>query len=134
MIKNKFLRVLSFFTFPAIIFILNYTLLDIFNVYSLFPWVDIPMHFLGGFSIAYMTTLFIRFFKEEKLLKINNYLVFVLIVVSVVGLTAVLWEFWEFIVDYFFNLNWQPSLNDTILDLFMGLLGGFSFAIFQKKY
>ena len=134
MIKNKFLRILSFFAFPAILFFFSLCIGEVFDVYLIFPWVDIPMHFLGGFLIAYMATLFIKFFREENLLRINNRLVFVLIVVSLVGTIAVLWEFWEFFMDYFFYLNWQPSLEDTLLDLFMGLFGGFSFAIFQKKY
>ena len=37
---------------------------------------------------------------------------------------GVLWEFMEWTFDYLFNMNSQPSLNDTIGDLFADTLGG----------
>ena len=39
-------------------------------------------------------------------------------------MAAVLWEFAEFIFDNVFYLSIQRSLEDTLGDLFFGLLGG----------
>ena len=120
-VKNKYLRVLSFFTFPAIVFFIN---LPLVFVYDLYPWFDIPMHFIGGFSIAFTSILFIKFFKEKELLDIKNKLIHLFVVVSFVALIAVLWEFYEYFLDLFFNFNTSLGLEDALLDLAMGIFGG----------
>jgi len=131
--KSKFLRVLNFFTFPAIVFFSSLFLSSVFDVYTLFPWIDIPMHFLGGVSVGYMCVLFLRFFKEENLIKIKNKLVFVLLVVCVVSFIAVLWEFYEFVMVSYFGFNWPLGYEDTLGDLFFGILGGiFAGVVFSK--
>ena len=124
MIKNKFLRILSFFIFPACVFVFSNFIGMVFDAYLIYPWIDIPMHFLGGLSIAFTGTLFFNFFKEEGFIGINRRFLSVFLIVALVSLTAVLWEFYEFLMFYFFGILMQPSLNDTIGDLFMGLLGG----------
>jgi hypothetical protein len=121
-VKNQYLRILSFFTFPAIVFFINIPLVF---VYDLYPWFDIPMHFLGGFSIAFTSFLFLKFFKEKKILIIENKFLYLFIILAFVALVAVLWEFYEFFLDAFFNFNTIVSLEDTLLDLAMGLFGGF---------
>ena len=132
--SNNFLRVLSFFSFPAGVFVFSYVISILFNAYAVYPWIDIPMHFLGGFAIAYTSYLFLRFFREKGYMEINNKALFTLIIVSLVALIAVLWEFYESLMKYFFDTNMQPSLEDTILDLFMGLIGGVVGAwVFRKK-
>ncbi|MFH1376169.1 MAG: hypothetical protein ABIH25_00890 [Candidatus Woesearchaeota archaeon] len=131
--RNKFLRVLSFFTFPAIVFFVNLFLDYFFDIYSLFPWMDIPMHFLGGVSVGYMSILFLGFFKEENLIEIKNKLVFVLLVVCAVSMIAVLWEFYEFVMVSYFGFNWPLGYEDTLMDLFFGILGGiFAGIVFSK--
>ena len=131
MVKNDFLRVLSFFIFPAIVFLINFPLEF---VYILYPWFDMPMHFLGGFSIAFTSALFLKFFEEKKLLKIGRGVLFVFVIVSFVALTAVLWELYEFFIQYFFEVFWQLGLEDTLLDLVLGLFGGLvGGIIFRKK-
>jgi len=41
-----------------------------------------------------------------------------------VALTAVLCEMAEFVSDYFYHTRVQVSLDDTMLDMFLGILGG----------
>ncbi|MAG11168.1 hypothetical protein CMI44_02555 [Candidatus Pacearchaeota archaeon] len=130
--KNQFLKALSFFAFPIGVFFFSLFIDYAFNAYVLFPWVDIPMHLLGGVSVGYMSVLFLRFFREENLLIIKNKFIFVLIVVFSVSFIAILWEFWEFLTDYFFQVSSQPGLEDTMLDFLMGMLGGFFAGIFSK--
>ncbi len=103
------------------------------DAYDLFPWIDIPMHFIGGLSISYTIVLFFNFFEERKFMEIRKEFLYFIFIVSSVALVAVLWEFYEFFLKYFFNVNTQPSLEDTLLDLFMGLFGGlFGSIVFRK--
>ena len=130
--KSKFLRVLSFFIFPAVIYFVNIFLIKL-GLYNNYSWLDIPMHFLGGVSIAYMFVLFLDFFKEENFIEIKNKFLFVGIVVALVGLVAIFWEFYEFCVWIYFDLSWAMTYEDTLLDLFMGLLGGLVVGVWRKN-
>jgi len=56
--------------------------------------------------------------------------VLLLLVFFLVTTAAVFWEFAEFLVDNFLGMNTQLSLSDTINDLFMGVLGGFTMVIY----
>jgi len=132
MSKNNFLRILSFFIFPASVFIFSEFIAIAFNAYQVYPWIDIPIHFLGGFAIAYMAILFFRFFKEKNLLDIKNKAIFVLLVVALVVFIAVLWEFYQFLKFYFFGFVLSP-LQDALLDFFMGLSGGLVGGIVFRK-
>lgn len=120
---NKILKISSFFIFPLLIFILNYFLF-IIEFYKIFSDFDIIMHFLGGFSIAYTLILFYEFFKQQNQIKISNRFILIFIIISCVSLIAVFWEFLEFFGKNYFELFTQADLNDTLLDLFMGIFGG----------
>ena len=127
---NKFIRILSFFIFPALVFLVN---LPLGFVYEIYPWFDIPMHFLGGVSIAFTSVLFLRLFEEKKMLKIRDEFLFLFVVTCFVAFVAVLWELYELIVLVFFVLLYILGIEDTSLELAMGLLGGFfGAAIFRK--
>lgn len=96
------------------------------GIYNLFQDIWMILHFLGGASISYMSILFLRFFKEERIIEIKNKFVAVFIIVSVVSLFAVFWEFYEYLADSFLGTFYQLGLEDTLLDLVMGLFGGIS--------
>jgi len=68
--------------------------------------------------------------------QITNVFVVLVLTLSFVALVGVLWEFYEFILD-FFNGNtgiFQGTSADTMKDLFFGLLGGTTaFAVFYKS-
>ncbi len=130
--QKNFLKVLSFFTFPAAVFVFH-LIISMFNIYDVYQWFDIPMHFLGGLAISYTAVLFFRFFREKGFFDTRKELLLVLFVVSIVSFVAVLWEFFEFFLKTFFNVITQPSLNDTLLDLFMGLFGGLIGGIIFRK-
>ncbi len=120
----KPLKILSFFIFPAVVFLISLFLGIVFDAFNVFTWMDIPMHFVGGLAISFTAVLFLKYFQEKKMIFINERFVFVLIVVSLVSFAAVLWEFYEFFLKVVFEFNTQPSLADTMLDFFMGLCGG----------
>ena len=82
------------------------------------------MHLLGGFSIAISFFLMIRILQKESFLGKMHPLILFVFIISLVSTAAVLWEFAEFIFDKVFYLSIQRSLEDTLGDLFFGLLGG----------
>jgi len=120
-----------FFRWPIILYILG-IFFSLFKIWSYFPWIDIPMHILGGFVVAYSFTLILTFLDSKKLMKIKSKLVYFFIILSSVALITVFWEFYEFILTYFFNLGMQGTLVDTMCDLFLGLLGAMFLFIFKK--
>lgn len=118
-----FSKIIKTFKFPAVILLIHLILIY-FNLYSIKEWIDIPMHFLGGFAVAFTYRSILKILQKNNYLgKINNLILFIFII-SLVALTAVLWEFAEFIMDFIFKFNAQASLEDTMLDLFLGLVGG----------
>ncbi len=91
--------------------------------------VDMPLHFLGGFlagllGIACWNALGRRYgFKN-----VPSWVV-ALVAICFAALIATLWEFYEFGLDWYYQSrglarSWhQPSLADTMMDLFLGLVG-----------
>ena len=102
-----------------------------FRLYLIFPPLDIPTHFLGGVAITYFYLSAIR--NSQKFLGDIPLPVQVLLAVTSTGTTTVLWEFYENIVDYFFGTHMVLGLEDTLKDMFLGLLGAVVLALFQRR-
>ncbi len=110
--------------FPFILFIINYTLFVLDEAWVRRVYADDYLHLLGGASIAFSTSYIITLLERSGKLAIHNRLVKLLIIMAAVTLTAVGWEFYEFILDIIYIPINQPSVEDTIKDLVMGLWGG----------
>lgn len=121
-------KILSFFIFPFLVFVVN-SFFIFLGVYDAFNNLGMMMHFLGGVSVGYSFFLVLNYFESEYFLKLNKFFM-VLFVTSLVAFIAVLWEFYEFAVDYFFSTNWQASIGDTMLDLLLGIFGGLFIVLF----
>ncbi len=114
---------LKLFWPPLLIFIVHVFISHVLDVYTLLPWIDIPMHYLGGFSMAYSLLLALTFLQEYKFInQLDSVIAFVL-VFTLVATIAVFWEFAEFSMDQLLKTNVQISLQNTMQDLFMGVLG-----------
>lgn len=115
--------------FPLFVYTLNSAFLfwapDFYKLYS----VDTPMHFLGGVSIAYGACYVLFLFEKRGWIKIQKDLLKVFIITSAVTTVAVWWEFYEFLNDQFYGTSWQPSVSDTIKDLYMGMIGALIFCL-----
>ncbi len=92
--------------------------------YWQFSKLDNLMHFLGGASIAAAAMTTLKILGNKKLLTVHSKLIKIIIICGIVALVAVLWEFMEFGIDYFFHVVMQPDLTDTMSDLALGLCGG----------
>jgi hypothetical protein len=99
--------------------------------YDIFPPLDIPTHFVGGVAIAYFYLAAIR--NSQKYVGeipsvIQKFLAF-----TTAGTTTILWEFLEFLSDYFLDTQHIFGLNDTIKDMFFGLAGALLVSMFYRK-
>ncbi|MEK7532748.1 MAG: hypothetical protein AAB579_04085 [Patescibacteria group bacterium] len=114
---------------PFFVYLLNYVLLNFTQaMYWPIP-VDTPMHALGGLAIAYSAAHATRLLEKNNKLVIKSMLVKIFIILATVVFAAVVWEFYEFLHDYFFGTSYQTTNADTMKDLFMGLLGGLVFCV-----
>ena len=112
-----------------------------FGLYSLWPWYDMPMHFLGGCAMgAFALGLWNEGIEEVRfkgwLSRHLKWWLVPLFVLGFVALVATLWEFHEFILDYVLHQAFtrQPSIGDTMVDFFLGLFGAMvATAVFYKK-
>jgi len=125
-------KLFYFFRLPLIVYVLG-LILSIFKVHRVFPWIDIPLHLIGGIVLAYSFVLVLEFLKTKKLIKIDNKWIYFIIVLGLVSLIAVFYEFYEFLLSYLFKLGMQGNLSDTMCDLFLGLFGGAFLFIFKKS-
>jgi hypothetical protein len=106
-----------------LVFFVN-VILDRGGIYAAVPWIDMPIHFLGGASIAVAGITFLSLLRKGGFIQSLPLPLWIFLVVSFVGLAAVSWELWEFSADFLFKKNLQKNLADTMTDMFFGLLGG----------
>ncbi len=130
--KDTFFYILIFlFVFLVIFHIISV----IFSLYWLIRWIDIPLHFLGGVWLA-MFSIWIFYISDRFSLPKKPYLLSLVLILGLVALGGILWEFFEFSFDFVSHKRWlaQLSLLDTISDLFFDLLGGFcTYFVFINK-
>jgi len=102
-----------------------------FHLFKRFPPLDIPTHFLGGLVITYFYRSAIR--HSQRLVGEIPLPVQALLAFTCTGTTTILWEFYENILDFFIGTHMVRGLQDTIIDLFLGLLGALVFSLFYRR-
>jgi hypothetical protein len=102
-----------------------------FDLYKTFPSLDIPTHFLGGVAITYFYRSAIR--NSQKLAGEIPLPIQILFAITCTGTTTILWEFYENLADFFLRTNMVRGLRDTIMDLFLGLLGALILSLFYRS-
>ncbi len=106
----------SIFAGPFIVLLIH-IIGTLTGVYETFRWFDIPMHFLGGASIA-TSAYFI--------LKRTNPLplwVTMALMVGGTSMMAVGWEWSEYILDFFLHTTTQLGIFDALKDMYNGIVG-----------
>lgn len=114
---------------PLSVFIL-YLIARHFQLYQLFPPLDIPTHFMGGFAITYFFRVAIR--QSQRLVGEIPFPVQVLFAFTCTGATTIFWEFYEYLFDFFFHTQMVRGVTDTIVDLFVGLLGALALSVMHR--
>jgi len=101
--------------------------------YTRVPPLDIPMHLLGGVAIAYFFSSCFAALPEGLMAKEFRWIAEILCVVSLTATAAVFWEFAEFTSDRLFGTGAQKGLEDTLLDMALGVLGGVLYLVFARR-
>jgi hypothetical protein len=110
---------------PAAVFAAHVVASKGFDAYRHVPHFDVPMHLLGGVAIAYFFHAGSRLGSAAGVLAPYHRLTHGLLVFGLTCATAVFWEFAEFLADRYLGTNMQGGdLNDTLLDLLLGMCGG----------
>lgn len=103
-----------------------------FDAYLHLPWLDLPMHFFGGVAIAYFFSCSLRSPLATLVLgRISTFGACLLILAGTCSATVV-WEFAEWVTDALGITQAQLGLEDTLLDMLLGLLGGLFLILVHK--
>jgi hypothetical protein len=101
------------------------------DLYDIYPPLDIPTHFMGGMAITYFFRSAI--YHSQKFVGEIPLPIHIVLAFTGTGTTTVLWEFYEYIMDRFFGTQTMHGLNDTLLDMFVGLLGALVLSLFYRR-
>lgn len=101
------------------------------HLFKMFPFIDMPTHFMGGVTITYFYRVAIR--NSQKFLGDIPLPIQILLAFTATGTTTVLWEFYENLMDHFLGFQMVRGLEDTIVDLAMGLSGALVLSLFYRK-
>jgi len=103
--------------YPLIVLIVH-AIATYTGLYFTYTWFDSPMHLAGGAAIGISAFYFLKYYIPDL-----TAWILVILIISLAGLAAVGWEFFEFALDYKFHSQHQPGLIDTMKDLYFGLVG-----------
>ncbi len=118
---------------PFLVYMVNNTFQFLApNLYLLYS-IDTISHFFGGLAIAYSSHYALSLIEKKRWITIQKPILRAGIILAVVMTCAVWWEFYEFLYDYFVNPVYimQPSITDTIKDLYMGMFGSVVFSVWM---
>jgi hypothetical protein len=101
------------------------------DLYDKYPPLDVPTHFLGGVAITYFYRSLIR--NSQPIVGEIPLSVQIIFAFTCTGTTVVLWEFYENLMDHFFGFHMVRGVEDTILDMFLGLTGALALSLFYRK-
>ncbi|NQU48797.1 MAG: hypothetical protein HQ519_09125 [Planctomycetes bacterium] len=102
------------------------------NAYRKIPNLDIPMHILGGVAIAYFFWHSIHCPIAREVLGQPSKFARQLLTLTATGATTGLWELAEWTTDRMGLTHAQGGVDDTMLDLFLGMFGGLVFLIWKS--
>ena len=120
--------------YPIAVFLTHEYCSHVLDGYGRWPAIDIPMHFLGGCAMAYFLDGALRTFQNRALLRAPEPVLRFVLLFALVGTIAVFWEFAEWTSDRYFGTNCQMrDLDDTLLDQFMGLVGGLAYLLVSLR-
>jgi hypothetical protein len=114
---------------PILVFGLHSISASSLDLYAAWPPLDIPMHFFGGMAIAFFFSRAYRVAEEMDFLGRPSAILFPVAVFALTCTAAVFWEFAEFLSDRFFNTQMQDGLEDTLFDMFLGIVGGIALLV-----
>lgn len=109
---------------PAAVFLAHLTASRLLGTYAVFPSLDMPMHLLGGAAIAYFFLGSLGARESAPIVGTLTDTAATLLSVCATALATVIWEFAEWSSDRWLGTRAQLGLDDTLLDMLLGLAGG----------
>ena len=106
-------HIISSTLYLIILLCLSKFIFDPTYLYYEIPWLDIPMHVMGGFGVASLV-LAVSAYKKKKMTFVSVLLIYLFIAVG--------WEVYEFIQDTMNNVSWN-GWEDTLSDIANGAIG-----------
>jgi hypothetical protein len=117
--------------FPAAVFALHVVLSKALEAYRLPIPVEIPMHLLGGFAIAYfldgILVIVARHRPSVQLVQSAR----LVLAFALVCAATVLWEVAEFLFDQVFGTRSRLSLENSLVDVLVGTVGGVGYVAWR---
>jgi hypothetical protein len=86
---------------------------------------------MGGVTITYFYRVATR--NSQKFIGDIPVPIQILLAFTATGTTTVLWEFYENTIDHFLGTHMVRGLEDTIVDLAMGLSGALVLSVLYQK-
>jgi len=97
---------------------------SVYNIFGFIPFYNKFTHFFSAIVVAFIFLILLFVFNEYyRGIAVNTFKILFDVVVITMAF-GVVWEFMEWTSDYLFGWNTQPSLNDTMGDLFADAMGG----------
>lgn len=120
--------------FPNAILLLVYQALIRSGVYYDNPWLDNPLHILGGGGLAWAFFVSWRLARKRLRFPLLPYWAAVFFAVGTAATIGIIWEQYEFVWDLGHSGGWlTPSVSDFIKDLTNDLLGAFIFSVLAAE-
>jgi hypothetical protein len=131
-INNKFMwKKFLLFLLLLFFFFLILHFLGWRGFYYTTVWYDKLLHFLAGASVVLIIWWLLEILEKNKKIKKRNFVYKILFSLLFLFMVAVLWEFFEFFIDKFFNFpQLQLGVKDTLWDLGFDIFGGTLVVIF----
>lgn len=119
---------------PLAVFLVHGTLAGwVIDIYASYPRLDIPMHLLGGFAIAYFLSSCVAAVSGDVVASMTRPRAEVVVVMSLTAAIAVCWEVGELLSDEVFGTHLQPGLGDATRDFAFGMLGAAVFVLVRRS-
>ena len=115
--------IISSLLYLGILLSLSLFVFDPSHLYYEIPWLDIPMHLMGGFGVASLALSIARYKKYTLSFRAMLFVFFIV---------AIGWELYELGHDIVSNQEWG-GWSDTLSDLFNGAIGAVSSYYLLKK-
>ena len=114
---------------PTLVFVTHVVASRVFGAYRVFPELDTPMHLIGGVAIAFFLWSSVNLDTARPILGSLSLTGKIVLTLAAVCTAAVIWEFAEWTTDHLGWTDAQLGLEDTLLDMLLGITGGVLFLI-----
>jgi hypothetical protein len=127
--RIRVLRVLRFLMLragwaPLAVLALHLYLHGVLDLINKHPFLDIPMHLLGGAAVAFFLSCVFQTLPEGSMSPARRPFIEVLTVMGLTMAASILWELSEFLLDTYAGTSLQKDAFDTAKDMAVGIGGG----------